>query len=164
MELVKNKPRDPQQLPSASSPGMLGVAAAAPQDKSISPLPSSPMGHCQATHPGSSGSAAVGNQGWSLSWTQAEQRREPQTTTRIQKPPCTEPPAKPSPFALPAQGLETRGGYFHPSEASRHRAAMYHPSGSQNCGPPAPASLKAQPGALSFPSWEDPSRMLGSRN
>lgn len=39
MELVKNKPHDPQQLLSASSTGMLGAAAAAPRDKSISPLP-----------------------------------------------------------------------------------------------------------------------------
>ena len=80
MELVKNKPHDPQQLLSASSPGTLGAAAAAPQDKSITPLPSSPTGHHQATHPGSSGSATAGIQGWSLSWTQAEPRRGPETT------------------------------------------------------------------------------------
>lgn len=38
MELVINKPHDPQQLLSASSAGMLGAAVAAPRDKSISPL------------------------------------------------------------------------------------------------------------------------------
>lgn len=83
MELVKNKPCDPRQLLSVSSPGTLGAAAAAPWDKSISPFLSSPTGHCQATHPGSSGSAAAGIQGWSLSWTQAEQRRGPQTTAHM---------------------------------------------------------------------------------
>jgi len=133
MELVKNKSHDPQQLLSASSLDMLGAAKAAPRDKSISPLPSSPMGHHQATHPGSLGSAAAGIQGWSLSWTQAERHQGPQTTACTQKPPCTEPPAKPSLFTLAAWGLGTGGGYFHPSEASKHRAATYCPSGSQNC-------------------------------
>lgn len=33
---------------------------------------------------------------------------------------------------------------------------MCHPSNSQNCGHPTLASCKAQLGALSFPSWEDP--------
>lgn len=45
MELAKNKPRDQQQLLSASSLIPLGEAMAVPEDKSISPFPSCPMGH-----------------------------------------------------------------------------------------------------------------------
>lgn len=45
MELIKNKPHDQQQLLSSSSLTALGEAMAVPQDKSISPFPSSPMGH-----------------------------------------------------------------------------------------------------------------------
>lgn len=45
MELTKNKPRDQQQLLSASSHILLGKAVAVPKDKSISPFPSCPMGH-----------------------------------------------------------------------------------------------------------------------
>lgn len=45
MELIKNKPCEQQQLLSSSSPITLGEAMAVPQDRSISPLPSCPMGH-----------------------------------------------------------------------------------------------------------------------
>lgn len=45
MELIKNKSHDQQQLLSSSSPIMLGEAMAVPQDKSIRPFPSCPMGH-----------------------------------------------------------------------------------------------------------------------
>lgn len=159
MELVKNKHRDPQQLLSASSPSTPGAAVAAPQDKSISPVPSPPVPWAAARPPLQALQVPLQ---WGI-----QGRSRLSSTEGPKPPPIHRAPSVQTPwqsFSSPLLRVwGSRGPSFHPCEASRHRATTCHPSGSQNCGLPAPASLEAQPGSASFPGWEDAGRTLSSQ-
>lgn len=176
MELVKNKPRDPEQLLSASSPGTLGAAAAVPQDKSISPLPSSPTDHCPATHPGSSGSAAAGIQGQSLSGPGLGSTQGPKPPPASRTPPAQSPqqshrtmpsllglwgpeedisiPVKPAGTEPPrAAPVAAKIVVLQPLPASRPSQEHYpSPAGKIPAGCPAAGTTKPQ-GSSPRPAW-----------
>lgn len=79
MEAVKNKPRDPQQLLSASGLGTLGAAVAAPKGEGSSAPPHIPTGHRQANQLVTELQVAAGPEAQPLSpgMQQAEGRLQP---------------------------------------------------------------------------------------